>query len=101
MVQTYGVANEHGEEVIPDANMSAESDALLGGEASARKPKAEGHATLQSSVGNLANTIIGSGEHPDLLYECVHSLTNVFLNPTGMLTFPLVRPEHPMNSACG
>ncbi|KAI0343286.1 vacuolar amino acid transporter 5 [Trametopsis cervina] len=61
MVQTYGVANEHGEEVIPDANMSAESDALLGGEASARKPKAEGHATLQSSVGNLANTIIGSG----------------------------------------
>ena len=62
MVQTYGVANEH-EEAAPDANLSGEGDALLGSDASARKPKTEGHATLQSCVGNLANTIIGSGEY--------------------------------------
>lgn len=63
MVQSYGVANDH-EEAAPEGNLIAsESDALLGAEAGARKPKAEGHATLQSCVGNLANTIIGSGEH--------------------------------------
>ncbi|KAI0825680.1 vacuolar amino acid transporter 5 [Irpex lacteus] len=61
MVQSYGVANDH-EEAAPEGNVPAsESDALLGAEAGARKPKAEGHATLQSCVGNLANTIIGSG----------------------------------------
>jgi hypothetical protein len=66
MVQTYGVANEH-EDAVAETNMSAESDALLGAGASARKAKAEGHATLQSCVGNLANTIIGSGECRDIL----------------------------------
>ena len=61
MVQTYGVANGS-EEVVQDAHLSAESDALLGSDASARKHKEDGHATIHSSVGNLANTIIGSGE---------------------------------------
>lgn len=60
MVQTYGVANENGLEA--DTLATRESDALLGADASSRQPKTEGHATLQSSVGNLANTIIGSGE---------------------------------------
>ena len=62
MVQTYGVANEH-EDATNEASLTAaESDALLGGDASVRKPQVEGHATLHSCVGNLANTIIGSGE---------------------------------------
>ena len=61
MVQTYGVAadSEHG--TNNDLQHTAESDALLGGDSTVRKPKSEGHATLQSCVGNLANTIIGSG----------------------------------------
>ncbi|KAI0766633.1 transmembrane amino acid transporter protein-domain-containing protein [Trametes elegans] len=71
MVQLYGAAQGHsgqehddnggavGVDVEPRA--SGEQDALLGGEASARKPKRDGHATLSSCISNLANTIIGSG----------------------------------------
>lgn len=62
MVQTYGVASDHNGSIPPEAHSAAEGDALLGAEATPRKPKSEGHATLQSCVGNLANTIIGSGE---------------------------------------
>lgn len=58
MVQTYGVANNTGAEVEP--HTADENEALLGGNTIAKKH--EGHATLQSCVGNLANTIIGSGE---------------------------------------
>ncbi|KAI0091649.1 vacuolar amino acid transporter 5 [Irpex rosettiformis] len=61
MVQTYGVANEHDEPGTAGAHISGESDALLGADASAKKLKAEGHATIHSCVGNLANTIVGSG----------------------------------------
>ncbi|OSX64234.1 hypothetical protein POSPLADRAFT_1045325 [Postia placenta MAD-698-R-SB12] len=62
MAQTYGVApaDDH-EDAQRPVDGVGESDALLGADASARKPKREGHATLSSSVGNLANTIIGSG----------------------------------------
>ncbi|KAH9839693.1 transmembrane amino acid transporter protein-domain-containing protein [Rhodofomes roseus] len=64
MAQTYGatpaiVAEEREPGLQP--SQSDESDALLGAEASARRPKRDGHGTLTSSVGNLANTIIGSG----------------------------------------
>ncbi|KAH9926959.1 transmembrane amino acid transporter protein-domain-containing protein [Fomitopsis serialis] len=63
MVQTYGATPAAVEERGPDLqpSQSGESDALLGADASARRPKRDGHATLSSSVGNLANTIIGSG----------------------------------------
>ena len=65
-VPTYGVAEEtspHGIDTEPASHgPSGESDALLGERS--QEPlikKREGHATIQSSVGNLANTIIGSG----------------------------------------
>ena len=66
MVQTYGATPAVAEDREPDLQPSnseglSEGDALLGAEASVRKPKRDGHATLSSSVGNLANTIIGSG----------------------------------------
>ena len=66
MVQAYGATPAVAEDLEPDMQASnteglSEGDALLGAEASVRKPKREGHATLSSSVGNLANTIIGSG----------------------------------------
>lgn len=73
-VPTYGVASAT-EESSPheidtetiNPGSSGESDALLGERS--QEPlikKREGHATIQSSVGNLANTIIGSGTsvHP-------------------------------------
>ena len=66
MVQTYGVAADtptsRGANDQAFAQGSAgEGDALLGSDATPKKPLKDGHATLQSSVGNLANTIIGSG----------------------------------------
>ena len=66
MVQTYGATPVAAEDREPDLQPSnseglSEGDALLGAEASVRRPKRDGHATLSSSVGNLANTIIGSG----------------------------------------
>lgn len=66
MVQTYGVVPENDSEPIPTNYIDAaegESSALLGGDASIkRKDKADGHASIVSSVSNLSNTIIGSGE---------------------------------------
>lgn len=73
MVQTYGVASPNGSTpaagAVDDtddtgvAHIATEDDALLGGDSSVKRVvKREGHATLTSSVGNLANTIIGSGE---------------------------------------
>lgn len=74
MVQTYGVASpndltghpvveryeQEQEQVNPGS--ATEDDALLGGDSTVKRVVSrEGHATLTSSVGNLANTIIGSG----------------------------------------
>ncbi|CDO73334.1 hypothetical protein BN946_scf185008.g97 [Trametes cinnabarina] len=66
MVQLYGASQGHagqgdrdGIDVEPRA--SHEEDALLGAEATVKRTKREGHATLSSSISNLANTIIGSG----------------------------------------
>ncbi|KIP03412.1 hypothetical protein PHLGIDRAFT_26130 [Phlebiopsis gigantea 11061_1 CR5-6] len=58
MVQTYGAASSR---EAHDTHGGDEHEALLGGDATARRQKREGHATIHSSVGNLANTIIGSG----------------------------------------
>lgn len=71
MVQTYGVASPNDSTATaadvyehPTTHVATEDDALLGGDSSVKRvAKREGHATLTSSVGNLANTIIGSGEY--------------------------------------
>ncbi|EMD39143.1 hypothetical protein CERSUDRAFT_134012 [Gelatoporia subvermispora B] len=63
MVQTYGTAPVQRDEPVDAVTegMAGESDALLGTGASPQLHKRDGHASLSSSVGNLANTIIGSG----------------------------------------
>ncbi|KAI0653271.1 transmembrane amino acid transporter protein-domain-containing protein [Cubamyces menziesii] len=65
MVQMYGAAQghhaEHEDGVDVEPRTSSEGDALLGVEASARRTKRDGHATLSSCISNLSNTIIGSG----------------------------------------
>ena len=65
MVQMYGAAPER-ERVEAEGGRGQQQDgegaALLGADATSKKPKhLDGVATLTSSVGNLANTIIGSG----------------------------------------
>ncbi|EKM50015.1 uncharacterized protein PHACADRAFT_130518 [Phanerochaete carnosa HHB-10118-sp] len=60
MVQTYGTAATGRSDAEPRMSLD-EREALLGDGATAKTPKKEGLATLHSSVGNLANTIIGSG----------------------------------------
>lgn len=70
MVQTYGVAEENdgarGQEEIVDSAQGEETSALLGSGSTAKgiATKSDGPASLTSSVGNLANTIIGSGAFP-------------------------------------
>ncbi|KAL0065187.1 hypothetical protein AAF712_007857 [Marasmius tenuissimus] len=76
MVQPYGAAaaNTDGGYEGPDVR-EGESSALLGGDRDTtvkRVAKPDGHASVVSSISNLANTIIGSG----------------------MLTFPLVREKY-------
>ncbi|KAH8116496.1 transmembrane amino acid transporter protein-domain-containing protein [Phellopilus nigrolimitatus] len=64
MVQTYGVANDRDGafDVHADTHVG-ESSALLGADATLKAAKAssDGSAGITGSVGNLANTIIGSG----------------------------------------
>ena len=69
MVQAYDavpVSVEH-DDADDGRGADHEGSALLGSRASSaglarNRAQKEGHATLTSSVGNLANTIIGSGE---------------------------------------
>lgn len=67
MVQTYGIAEDNdgarGQEEIVDFTQGGETSALLGSGSTAQgiSTKPDGPASLTSSVGNLANTIIGSG----------------------------------------
>ncbi|KAL4250211.1 amino acid/polyamine transporter 2 family protein [Abortiporus biennis] len=65
MVQSYGTTHSTpGPSSRPIESVqrtSGEHEALLGDDASVKKSLRDGHATLQSSIGNLANTIIGSG----------------------------------------
>lgn len=91
MVQTYGVASENAYDPAP-ASGSSEASALLGEGATPKKEKRDGVAGLTSGVGNLANTIIGSGER--LSYNKRYTMTNMSI-VVGMLTFPMVRPRIP------
>ncbi|KAF9461215.1 vacuolar amino acid transporter 5 [Collybia nuda] len=62
MVQTYGVVPDNPAE--PGASHEGEQSALLGGDrdtSSKRGGKQDGHASIVSCIGNLSNTIIGSG----------------------------------------
>lgn len=62
MVQPYGVADYSGIDVEARDETANEVTSLLGGAATGKKTtKREGHATIVSCIGNLANTIIGSG----------------------------------------
>jgi hypothetical protein len=69
MVQSYGTGGStYGVDVEPSSNGVAGEDSSLLGRDTARKRKVkEGHATLVSGIGNLANTIVGSGES---LFDC-------------------------------
>ncbi|KAI5123504.1 hypothetical protein M0805_006664 [Coniferiporia weirii] len=58
VVQTYGVADHDGAQEHMQGEAQGESSALLGADGVS---KPDGGAGLTGSVGNLANTIIGSG----------------------------------------
>ena len=82
MVQAYNavpVSIEHEDPDDDERGAEHEGSALLGGKASTvglAKNNAErvGHATLTSSVSNLANTIIGSGACCRVLIQIIISL---------------------------
>lgn len=59
MVQTYGIATPGSAD--PEANRDHDASSPLLGNESTPVSKEDGVATIPSSVGNLANTIIGSG----------------------------------------
>lgn len=64
MVQTYGIAQESPAE--PGTSVGGEQSALLGGDRDTtvkRVGMPDGNATIVSCIGNLSNTIIGSGEY--------------------------------------
>ena len=63
MVLPYGATNLSGIDVEARDDTAGEETSLLGA-APARQgvAKREGHATVFSGIGNLANTIVGSGE---------------------------------------
>ncbi|KAJ3976437.1 transmembrane amino acid transporter protein-domain-containing protein [Lentinula raphanica] len=65
MVNTYGVADTSSSAQVADVDDSNEHTAFLGDDrdttATKRNDKPDGHASMISSISNLANTIIGSG----------------------------------------
>lgn len=63
MVQPYGATNYVGADVEAMDDTASEDTSLLGAESTGKKTvKLRGLATVTSSIGNLTNTIIGSGE---------------------------------------
>lgn len=63
MVQPYGSTNHSGVDVEARDDTAGEETSLLGTASTGRKvTKREGHATMVSGIGNLVNTIVGSGE---------------------------------------
>jgi len=88
MIQPYGATNHSGVDVEARYDTTGEETSLLGASATGQEvKKREGHATMVSGIGNLANTIVGSGERH--LCDVVRPLlTRV---NEGMVTFPLVR----------
>jgi hypothetical protein len=111
MVQAYHavpVTVEH-EDADNGPGIEHEGSALLGSRASSSrivksKAQEDGHATLTSSIGNLANTILGSGElHivPLLRPPCFHSIHSIvsvsFCLPRFPITLTMVQvcsPSH-------
>jgi len=70
MVQPYGAAASHEGEYEGSDVREGESSALLGGNRDSTVKRVglpDGHASVTSSISNLANTIIGSGEFHCLL----------------------------------
>ncbi|KAF9785458.1 transmembrane amino acid transporter protein-domain-containing protein [Thelephora terrestris] len=62
MVQPYGATDYGGADVEARDDTANEDTSLLGSGSTGKKPiKLRGHATVISSIGNLTNTIIGSG----------------------------------------
>ena len=63
MAHPYGATNHSGVDVEARDDTAGEDTSLLGTTSVGRKvKKREGHATMVSGVGNLANTVVGSGE---------------------------------------
>lgn len=63
MVQPYGTTNYSSLDVEARDDAASEDTSLLGAASIGKKIiKREGHATMASCIGNLANTIVGSGE---------------------------------------
>ena len=63
MVQPYGAANHSALDMEARDDTTGEETSLLGADSTSRKvTKREGHATMVSGIGNIANTIVGSGE---------------------------------------
>lgn len=85
MAQHYGASYGVDGEPRDEAGASEETS-LLGSESVGKIVKADGHATLASGVGNLANTIVGSGA-----FFVTFIMSSRYANiRSGMLTFPLV-----------
>jgi len=62
MVQQYGTTNYSGVDIEAREDTAGEITSLLGAASTGKVTKREGHATIGSGIGNLANTIVGSGE---------------------------------------
>lgn len=63
MVQPYGATDRSSVDVEARDDTAGEDTSLLGIASTGQKAtRREGHATIVSGVGNLANTIVGSGE---------------------------------------
>ena len=101
MVQTYNavpVSVEHDDDADDRRGAEHEGSALLGSSASSaglarNRAQKEGPATLTSSVGNLANTIIGSGE--------LRSLISLLLSlPLYLLNSPYLRRIFLLTVSC-
>jgi hypothetical protein len=89
MVQPYGVTDYPGFDVESRDETTSEVTSLLGAASTGKKTAGkEGHATIASCIGNLSNTIVGSGEY--LSNICSISRHLLALVAVGMLTFPLV-----------
>jgi hypothetical protein len=87
MVHNYGPSDggyDVDVELINDATATEASSLLGASSAGKRELTSDGHATIASGVGNLSNTIVGSGEYP----LCAFFSADISLS--GMLTFPLV-----------
>jgi hypothetical protein len=83
MVQKYGAVFT----TAADATVGdSESSALLAGDAVPSVRQREGRASMLSSVSNLTNTIMGSGEY----FRSMYSFLELIGLCAGMLTFPLV-----------